>query len=100
MSEWKIQYPVPRYRDCSTFAERKKERIKMSEERWHEAAHVRRLEKRVEELEASTLRPHELAAMHELTVYLPAVAEALHMPKIRVWSQIIAEVLERIETAK
>ena len=64
---------------------------------WHEAAHVRRLEKRVEELEASTLRPHELAAMRDLTLYLPAIAESLHMPKVKVWSQIIAEVLERIE---
>jgi hypothetical protein len=70
----------------------------LSEERWHEAAYVRRLEARVAELEASTLRPHELAAMHELTAYLPAIAESLHMPKVRVWSQIIAEVLERIET--
>jgi hypothetical protein len=70
----------------------------MSEERWHEAANVRRLEKRVAELEASTLHPHELAAMRELSLYLPAIADSLNMPKIRVWSQIIAEVLERIET--
>jgi hypothetical protein len=98
VSEWKIQHPVPKYRDCSTFAERKKERIKMSEERWHEAAYVRRLEARVEELEALAFRPHELAAMHELTLYLPAIAESLHMQKVKVWSQIIAEVLERIET--
>lgn len=35
--------------------------------------------------------------MHELTLYLPAIAESLHMPKVKVWSQIIAEVLERIE---
>jgi hypothetical protein len=69
----------------------------VSEERWHEAAHVRRLEARVAELEASAFRPHELAAMHELVLYLPAIAESLHMPKIMVWSRIIAEVLERIE---
>src|SRR4029077_9919598 len=75
MTEWKIQYPVPRYRDCSTFAERKKERIKMSEERWHEVAYVRKLEARVAELEAMEIRRHELHALREMINYTRCFAQ-------------------------
>jgi len=49
-----------------------------------------------------TLRPHEEDAMHQMELYLRATADTLNddrvAPKMRAWSNIIEQFLER-ETA-
>ena len=45
-----------------------------------------------------TLRQHELDAMNELVLYLPAIADSLHMPKVKNWSRMIEDVLERLQS--
>jgi hypothetical protein len=79
----------------------------MSEERWHEAAYVRRLEARVAKLEAMEIRPHELNAMRDVVTYLRSLAQTFpdmqsdkFAAKMTSYAQMFEDVADRIEAAR